>query len=283
MIPRARPIVLAATILAGCGAPIAQRIDIPLATDRSAHATMAARGYATEKRQHRVSAALPDEAMPVNHHRTQSPILAETLDARVLYIAGHTKNAENKGAFSASGVREHVYNDLILAAIKRATFGSNSLYLPSSLDLSLRERPALPQRRGAHIYIELHHDTGFSKDVARKAWDDLSGYSVFYSRNSLCASESALLAKSIGKAMREYGLKPSIYYTKGPQARHKVSVDKRNGVYESDFHVLENANVPAVLVECGNIANPHEEALLASRRMMTAGAIREGVLAYLTR
>lgn len=225
-----------------------------------------------------ISVATPHFAVSVSSRHTQ-----QSIDARVLYIAGHTKNTDNKGAFSASGIREHVYNDLMLEAIKRVTAGSDSIYVPSSLDLLLRERPGLPQRRGVHIYVELHHDTGFSKDVARKAWSELSGYSVFYSRNSLCANESALLAGAIGKAMREYGLKPSVYYTRGVQAQHKVSVDRRNGVYESDFFVLKNSRVPAVLVECGNIANPHEESLLDSRRTMTAGAIREGVLSYLCR
>jgi len=227
---------------------------------------------------HRLPATDPHPAATASSR----PVL-RSLDARVLYIAGHTRNTENKGAFSATGVREHVYNDLLLEAIKRATEKSNALYLLSSLDLSLRRRPGLPMERGAQVYVELHHDTGFANDVARKAWDVLSGYSVFYSGNSLCASESALLARSIGRAMREYGLKPSLYYTKGAQAQHKVSIDRQNGVYASDFYVLENARVPAVLVECGNIANPHEEALLGTRRMMTAGAIREGVLAYLHR
>lgn len=205
----------------------------------------------------------------------------KTIDDCVLYIAGHTANTENKGALSATGIREHRYNDAMVSAIKALPEASAASYILSGSDLPVKNRPAFAATRQSCLYIEVHHDSGQPRDIERKAWDELSGYSVFYSRNGPHAEESARLATAIGSAMRARGLTPTTYHSKDVPGERKILVDKENGVYEADFYVLANASMPAVIVECGNIVNPKEEATLSTARAKTAAAIRQGVDSYL--
>ena len=50
-----------------------------------------------------------------------------------------------------------------------------------------------------------------------------------------------------------------------------------------DYYVLRNLGIPAVLVECGFLSNPAEEALLLSPeyRQQVAEALCAGITAYL--
>ncbi|HET8996641.1 MAG TPA: N-acetylmuramoyl-L-alanine amidase, partial [Acetobacteraceae bacterium] len=64
---------------------------------------------------------------------------------------------------------------------------------------------------------------------------------------------------------------------------HRVSLVQRPARH-AHFVVLEAANIPSVLIETGFLSNPHDEALLRTRRhqIVVATSIRWAISRYLT-
>ncbi len=115
----------------------------------------------------------------------------------------------------------------------------------------LAARVATSNRSSGQIYISLHND-----------WNDNSnvqGTSVYYYK-----SQDLALAEALQRAL----------------VRQTKAVDL--GVKRSNFYVLRNTNVPAVLVEIGFLSNPEEASLLAkpSYRLEVALGLLAGINAY---
>ncbi len=110
---------------------------------------------------------------------------------------------------------------------------------------------------GRVLFVSVHMNIYTSPDCA--------GMQVWYSKN---AAESRTLAASIQGAARSW-------------------LDRENGreikKATSAIYVLDRAEVPAVLVECGFLSNPEECARLCTDeyRTLTALAVYTGILTYL--
>lgn len=200
---------------------------------------------------------------------------------KVAIFAGHVSSSNlsrnNQGCRSYYGVKEYSFNDgivgyfssLINQLIKYDTHLARE-------NISILDRTKLSQDNGSDVYVEIHHDSAQRPDIDRlrknakteQEWRELSGFSVFYSPNNGNPEESLRLAKLIGDELLKIGLRPNLYHAKDIKGERKKLVDEEKGVYESpsdyekDFYVLKENKMPAVIVECGVIVNPYEEAKL---------------------
>lgn len=158
-------------------------------------------------------------------------------------------------------------------------------------DVALRIRDALTAR-GVHVVLTRPDDTGVGPcvderaAVANRAGADAMvsihadgapggrGFHVAYSDPPVHPSQGApslVLARSLVAALFDAGFAASNY-------RGDDGLDPRD-----DLAGLNHAEVPAALVECANMRNPDEAALLttAEGRARYAAAITEGILRWL--
>lgn len=120
-----------------------------------------------------------------------------------------------------------------------------------------KKRLQIVQETGECILISIHQNH-FTES-------QYHGAQMFYSRNR---EESALLAELIRKSVTE-SLQPENM--------------RQNKQAESNIYLLYNAEVPAVLVECGFLSNPEEADLLTQEDYQNdmAAAIYNGLLDFL--
>ncbi len=108
------------------------------------------------------------------------------------------------------------------------------------------------------------------------------GYSVFFSEKNAEPTASFEFAKQLGRAMREQGLVPTAHHAEKIPGEGRDFVVPQWGVYRfNELLVLKSARMPAVLLECGVIVHPEEEAELqrAERQAKIVAAVRDAVLA----
>ncbi|MFR9804925.1 N-acetylmuramoyl-L-alanine amidase [Pseudonocardia sp. RS010] len=128
------------------------------------------------------------------------------------------------------------------------------------------ERGRAGQEAGADLVVSLHADGAAARG---------RGFHVAYSSPPLDAAQSGPavdLARDLRDALRAGGFPPSDYTGRdGLSAR-------------PDLAGLNFATVPAALVECGNMRNAEEAAVLSSAegRERYATAIAEGIRTFLT-
>ncbi len=156
----------------------------------------------------------------------------------------------------------------------------------------MKQRPQLAYTLGGQLYLEIHHDSADERDLGKvkknskneKEWRDLSGFSVFYSRENPFPQESLHLATLIGEEMVGSGFHPNGYYGRTDSHVRREVVDKAHGVYQERFFVLRNGLMPAVIVECGVIANPFEESHLKDpqTKLKIAESIDRAVSRYVS-
>ncbi len=111
---------------------------------------------------------------------------------------------------------------------------------------------------GADLFVSVH--------LNKFSQSKYSGPQVFYSPNK---AESEQAAKCIQKSLISTLAPPS-------EREIKKSTD--------DIYLLKQAKIPAVLVECGFLSNPQEEALLLQEEYQkkVALAMYQGIISYLT-
>lgn len=128
------------------------------------------------------------------------------------------------------------------------------------VSVSLASRMAFAARQRADLFISIHTDA-FSNPAAH-------GCTVFCSAHN---KKSRELAEAIELALRQIG-RPS----RGVKTR--TLPDGRDY-----YHVIREAKIPSVLVECAFHTNPAEEALLKTPefRQLLAAAITNSIVAYL--
>jgi N-acetylmuramoyl-L-alanine amidase len=136
---------------------------------------------------------------------------------------------------------------------------------------SLSERPALAEKKGADLFISIHHDSVNDKylrkwvheGIERDYADHFRGYSVFTSSKNPQAETSRALALRVGAALYETGLRPTLHHAEPIQGENRPLLDEKTGVYEfTDLVVLKSAKIPAILLECGVIIHRDEELLV---------------------
>lgn len=199
---------------------------------------------------------------------------------RVVLDTGHTPT--RPGSKSAYGRMEYDFNRrlALLVAHELARRGIRVERVEGEYPLDKRTLTT----RGAALFLSIHHDS------IQQAWIDAgkreqyAGYSAFVSRKNAHFSPSLWCAQNIGWQMAKIGEKPSLYHQTPIPGENRPLLDASSGVHLfNDLVVLKNAQSPAVLVEAGVIANPHEDIRLGDDRVVArmAGAIAEGVAACL--
>lgn len=182
---------------------------------------------------------------------------------KVMIDPGH--GGRFAGAIGRTGLKEkdvnlHVSQELQedlqeMGAEVRMTRSTDTEVLPGgSLRDDLQARCDLANQWPADIFVSVHSNSNNDPEV--------HGTEVYHARNA--SSRSKVLGRLI----------------------HQHMVDelplKSNGVRKSDFYVVRNTTMPAVLVETAYLSHSGNEALLADPqfRENTAGAIARGVRDY---
>ncbi len=192
-------------------------------------------------------------------------------ECRVAIDIGHS--LRDPGAISARGVPEYRFNRhmarLLLARLQQdPMFRGSFLVNETGEAVPLASRPAVAAARGANVFLSIHHDSVYPEQLSKWVYqgrlmdvcDLFSGHSIFFSAKNGNPEASLQLAKSIGNAMRRAGLRPTLHHA---GRGNKVLVDRQLGIYAFDnLAVLKNADMPAVLFECGVIKNSQEEVKL---------------------
>lgn len=167
----------------------------------------------------------------------------------------------------ATSILGHQEKDIVLAvslaAAKMLERRGVDVSLTRSDDvfLSLTDRPALADRRGAKLFVSIHADAAPNRSA--------KGFTLYVSRSASGRSRSAAatIAKRLGRA--------------GPQGAGR----RGRGIREANFRVLVYSTCPAVLVELGYLSNVSEAARLAEPhyQQRLAEAICDGVIDFLQR
>jgi N-acetylmuramoyl-L-alanine amidase len=183
---------------------------------------------------------------------------------------GGTKACDTTGTSTDGGYPEHTFNWDVALRVRHALTARGVrvvLTRPDNAGVGpcVNDRAAIANRAGAEAMISIHAD-----------WAAPSGHGfhVSYSDPPLNGSQgrpSAALAQTLARALRGDGFTAAGY----------IGSD---GLYRrSDLAGLNLAQIPAVLVECANMRNPQEAALVSTPhgRARYAAAIANGIMAWL--
>jgi N-acetylmuramoyl-L-alanine amidase len=195
---------------------------------------------------------------------------------RVAVDIGHTEI--NGGALSARGVREYLFNSRFARELVAEARNKPTLYLflvsPSDSNVGLKERPRLAALKAAAVFLSIHHDSAqlkyfrrwMFKGEEKKQAEGIRGYSLFVSKGSPEFALSTALAKGIGSKFLAAGATPTLHHAEPIEGENRELLDPKRGIYEAPFAVLRLAQMPAVLIEVGVIANKDDEEQLNSRK-----------------
>ena len=153
--------------------------------------------------------------------------------------------------------------------------------------LDISERTAVANRSGAEIFISLHTGASFSRSIR--------GSSVYYHRRFI---ESALAAepsapKSLIDSSRPLSWNQiQVKYRTTSERLANLIQNQLNDVRQTPeakvqgapLLVLEGADMPAVVIEIGNLSNPNEEKKLSDPEFLDriAQAIARGLDTFFT-
>lgn len=220
--------------------------------------------------------------------RASTPEKCEPPKFRIVVDAGHTP--DSYGALSARNDPEFGFNvrlaRLITAKLKSEGFAATRLLVTDG-----KARPSLLKRVGAandgraDLFLSIHHDSVPDKlletwefDGAKSYFSDrFSGHSLFVSQQNPRFAASLMLARMIGRQLKEQGLHYASQYTLPIMGRYRRQLlDKDVGVYRYDgLVVLSRTRSAAVLLEAGSIINRDEEMAMNApeRQELIAGAV----------
>ncbi|MGH3933831.1 MAG: N-acetylmuramoyl-L-alanine amidase [Pseudonocardiaceae bacterium] len=183
---------------------------------------------------------------------------------------GGTKACNTTGTSTDGGYPEHAFNwDIALRVREALTARGMRVVLTRPDDAGtgpcVNDRAAIANRAGADAMVSIHADGAAPSG---------HGFHVAYSDPPLNSSQGApsvTLAESLANALRGRDFSPANYIGSG-------GLDAR-----SDIAGLNLAEVPAALVECANMRNPEEAALVSTSdgRARYAAAISDGIMAWL--
>jgi N-acetylmuramoyl-L-alanine amidase len=165
---------------------------------------------------------------------------------------GHFANKGGAKGYK-SGINEYVFNKNIVDKVNECLYERGIGTFIVDDKFKLKERPRVASNY-ADLYISIHHDALSKRELFKR--NVVSGYSIFLSKYNSDYSTSVKFAQVLGKELKDNGFKPNYYYVK-----RKDAVSPESGIYRFDkLVVLRLTKIPAVLLECGVIANPKEEA-----------------------
>ncbi len=195
---------------------------------------------------------------------------------------GHSTNSP--GALSARGVPEYEFNkNLALKLLKKL---HSSAYSKAFLidedgmprgNTGLKNRTAIAKKNNANLFISIHHDS--VKKQFLKQWsfdgrnffycDEFNGYSIIVSTNNTNSENSIKFAKYLGDEFLNRKMTPTMYHTMDIDGERRRLIDKKRGIYDINFWVVDKAEMPSVLIETGMIINRNEEKRLANHQYQT--------------
>jgi N-acetylmuramoyl-L-alanine amidase len=184
---------------------------------------------------------------------------------------GGTKACDTTGTSTNAGYPEHAFTwDVALRVRDALTARGVRVVLTRPNDAGVgpcvNDRAAIANRAGAKAEVSIHADGAAPSG---------RGFHVSYSHPPLNPNQgppSVDLAKALAGALRRGGFPAANYIGSG-------------GLYpRSDLAGLNLAHIPAALVECANMRNPQEAALVSTPqgRARYAAAIADGILSWLT-
>ena len=216
----------------------------------------------------------------------------------VLIISGHVQEPaskiDRKGAQSYTGIFEHEFNDAVVGYFEDKLHQISGIrydVVLASRNIGLRERVEYANRIMPALYLEIHHDAAQTEDIerARQAgensplWKDMRGFSVHYSENNPFPERSKAFAQLFAEEMLKNGFKPNLYHA---DVEKMICIDRLKGIYNRidpwGLYILYNIKSPAVVIECGTIANPLEEKLLLheNNRLKIVKAINRAIVKF---
>ena len=183
---------------------------------------------------------------------------------------GGTKDCQTSGTATNSGYQEHTFTwdtaqrvraELTVLGVRTALSRSNDTGLGPCVD----ERANAANALHPNAILSIHADGGPASG---------RGFHVNYSApplNQVQAGPSVQYARIMRDQMQTSGIPPANYIG-------------QNGLYgRSDLTGLNLAQYPSILVECGNMKNPADSALIESAegRQKYADALVRGVAGFL--
>lgn len=220
--------------------------------------------------------------------REPTPEKCEPRKFRIVVDVGHTP--DSYGALSARNDPEFGFNfqlaKRVTAKLRSEGFAATRLLVTDG-----KARPSLFKRVSAandgraDLLLSIHHDS--VPDKLLESWefdgasshfsDRFSGHSLFVSARNPHFVASLMLARMIGRQLKEQGLHYASQYTLPVMGRYRRQLlDKDVGVYRYDgLVVLSQTRSAAVLLEAGSIINRDEEMAMSSpeRQELIAGAV----------
>ncbi len=220
----------------------------------------------------RIVALLVTCLLPVPAHAF-SQTVSKCPTARIVAVfAGHTKsltrNGNKQGAWSASGVREYRYNDRVAELFSaRSSREIHYKVIPASLNIPYQSRALVAALVGAQALLEIHHDSvqpWICESLLRaRTRDPRLAYYRGFSLHVFPASPSLALARDIESSLISAGLTWSTYHQEDIPGERMTLVPGTKATYAREgLALLKQAQMPAVIIECGCIANPSEDNLL---------------------
>ena len=206
-------------------------------------------------------------------HRESENVFSGAVTGKIIVDAGH--GLPDGGAVGATGTIESTLNikiakllqkelrkngyTVIMTRTDENTITENGKTIASRKKSDMHERLRIMNSSDADMFISVHMNK-FSDSRYR-------GAQVIYSGNF---EESALLAGVIQKSLHAI-----------PENESKRTQAKA----PSGIFLLKNAQIPAVIIECGFLSNFDEERLLNTKEYQNklAKAIAEGIKCYYER
>lgn len=218
------------------------------------------------------------------------PATAGAVTRKVALFAGHTTEKDKEGAISYFGVPEYQFNDQILKLLQS---GDGTLYhkFYATQNIPLKDRPDKIYEVDAEVAISIHHDSmsqeardNMAKEnIASDRWAEYEGFSL--QLDKYAEENDLVLAEIIAKEMIKAGFKPNLTHALRDPKRFETQTPEENklGIYKQGLYFCRNAPVPAVIVECGCIASPREEARLIQPKTqrLIAATLDKAIADYL--
>lgn len=188
------------------------------------------------------------------------------LAADIVLDVDHSTNGSST-VVSASCEREYTYNlalgQYIIAHSNSTDNVSVEMKISKKKSLNKTDPYLLHMRKD--LLIAIHHGTVQKEYIKKNSFgcptsSRGTGFSIFLSKNNPHFTKSLSYAKVLGTALLEQGLYPSLHHTEKIKGENKETVDVRLGIYiDNDLKILNNTNVPSLLLEAGIIVNPKDD------------------------
>jgi len=186
------------------------------------------------------------------HLAAERPAWDSPLSGRIVVLdPGHGIDPIRGWETGAVGVTGLVEDGLVLDVSLQAAellrqAGAEVVLTRGDTTISLRQRVAIAEQAQAHVFVSVHANAYFSRNI--------SGTETFYFRGRPNDTESRRLATCLqAEMLQAFGLPD-------------------RGVKHGNFHVIRETTMPAALIEFGFLSNPRDEALMRTPQFRSAAA-----------